>query len=439
MNIKIIIVILLFILIPHKIIGLEVTLTEGTIKPTPIAVTDFFSKDPKYNKIGKNIALVISDNLERSGLFLPIDNKSFIQNIESLANQPRFEDWKIIKAQHLVSGKVSSQNDRITVEFRLYDIFAQKQLIGKKYETSKQNWRRVSHIISDTIYQRITGEGGYFDTRIVYVAETGSKENRQKRLAIMDQDQANHRFLTDGTYLVLTPRFSPNSQKITYMSYERDTPRVYILDIQTGQKEMVGEFPGMTFAPRFSPNGKKIIMSYSDPDIGNSEIYILDLATRHSKRITNSTAIDVSASFSPDGKKIVFNSDRSGRRHLYVANSDGTKVKRISRERGSYYTPVWSPRGDMIAFTKQEGGQFYIGVMTTDGSNERMIAKAFHVEGPTWAPNGRYLSYFKEERTSEDGSGGESSLFSIDLTGYNERKIFTPLGGSDPAWSPLID
>jgi TolB protein len=430
---------LLFLFYNYSAISLEVTLTQGTIKPTPIAISNFFSNDNSSTKVGKNISSVISDNLERSGLFLSIDPKSFIQNEKSLSKQPRFEEWKIIKAQHLISGKISKKDEKISVEFRLYDVFTQKQLLGTKYETSEKNWRRVAHIISDTVFERITGEGGYFDTRIVYVAETGPKENRQKRLAIMDQDQANHRFLTDGSYLVLTPRFSPNSQKITYMSYvNRNNPRVYIFDIETGQQEIVGEFPGMTFAPRFSPDGKKIVMSYSDPEIGNSEIYLLDLATRVSTRITNSSAIDVSASFSPDGKKIVFNSDRSGRRHLYITELDGSNTKRISREVGSYYTPVWSPRGDFIAFTKQQGGQFYIGVMEIDGSNERMIAKSFHVEGPTWSPNGRYLMYFKEERTSADGSGGESNLYSIDLTGYNERKIITPIGGSDPAWSPLM-
>ena len=422
-----------------KAFALELTLTQGTVKPTPIAVSDLFSSNSSLEKIGKNISSVISDNLERSGLFIPIDQKAFIQSSESLSNQPRFEDWKVIKAQHLVAGKIETNNENISVEFRLFDVFAQKQIVGKKYKTSKKNWRRVAHIISDAIFQRITGEGGFFDTRIVYVAETGPKDNRQKRLAIMDQDQANHRFLTDGSYLVLTPRFSPNSQKITFMSYVKaNSPRVFIFDIETGQQEIVGEFPGMTFAPRFSPDGSKIVMSYSDPDVGNSEIYILDLPTRATKRITNNSSIDVSGSFSPDGKKIVFNSDRTGRRHLYVIDVNGKNLKRISRERGSYYTPVWSPRGDMIAFTKQEGGQFYIGVMEIDGSNERMIAKSFHVEGPTWSPNGRYLMYFKDERTSADGSGGDSSLYSIDLTGYNERKIITPLGGSDPAWSPLM-
>jgi len=436
---KINILIYIILLFAFNVNALEVTLTQGSVKPTPIAITDLFSANNSALKIGKNISGVISDNLERSGLFMPIDKKAFIQNSESLSTKPRFEDWKVIKAQHLVSGKINATENKISIEFRLYDVFAQKEIIGKKYETNKNNWRRVAHIISDAIFKRITGEGGYFDTRIVYVAETGPKENRQKRLAIMDQDQANHRFLTDGSYLVLTPRFSPNSQKITYMSYVNlNNPRVYIFDIETGQQEIVGEFPGMTFAPRFSPDGKLIVMSYTDPNVGNSEIYILDLATRISKRITNNSAIDVSASFSPDGQNLVFNSDRTGRRHLYVIDKNGKNLKRISRERGSYYTPVWSPRGDMIAFTKQEGGQFYIGVMETDGSNERMIAKSFHVEGPTWSPNGRYLMYFKEERTAEDGSGGESSLFSIDLTGYNERKVITPLGGSDPAWSPLM-
>ncbi len=433
------ILILLISITYTKASALELTLNQGTVKPTPIAITDLFSIDSKLEKLGENISSVVLDNLERSGLFISIDKKAFIQSSESLSDQPRFEDWRVLKAQHLLAGKLVANGNKISIEFRLYDVFAQKQIVGKKYETSKNNWRRVAHIISDAIFQRITGEGGFFDTRIVYVAETGPKDNRQKRLAIMDQDQANHRFLTDGSYLVLTPRFSPNSQKITFMSYiKANSPRVFIFDIETGQQEIVGEFPGMTFAPRFSPDGKKIVMSYSDANVGNAEIYILDIETRVSKRITNNSSIDVSGSFSPDGKKIVFNSDRTGRRHLYIIGSDGNNLKRISREGGSYYTPVWSPRGDMIAFTKQEGKQFYIGVMEIDGSNERMIAKSYHVEGPTWSPNGRYLMYFKEERTASDGTGGESSLYSIDLTGYNERKIITPLGASDPAWSPLM-
>ncbi|SVD12783.1 uncharacterized protein METZ01_LOCUS365637, partial [marine metagenome] len=263
-------------------LALEVTVSEGTVKAMPIAVTNFFSDNASASKIGKNISMVISNNLERSGLFNPLDNRSFIQDEESLSKQPRFEDWKIIKAPYLISGQIVKKDEKISVEFRLFDVFSQKQIIGQKYETSEKNWRRVSHIISDAVFESITGEGGYFDTRIVYVAETGPKENKQKRLAIMDQDQSNHRFLTDGSYLVLTPRFSPvltdGSQKITYMSYvNRKSPRVFILDIETGRQEIVGEFPGMTFAPRFSSDGKKIVMSYSDPEIGNAEIYLLDL------------------------------------------------------------------------------------------------------------------------------------------------------------------
>ena len=439
---------ILIILIAFKAQSLELVLNQGTVKPTPIAVTNLFSNNSSLDKLGKNISSVISDNLERSGLFIPIDKKAFIQSSESLYNQPRFEDWKIIKAQHLVSGEIKKVNNKIIVSYKLYDVYQQKLLETKfknsSLEGSEASWRRIAHMISDSIFQKITGEGGYFDTRIVYVAETGPKDKRIKRLAIMDQDGSNHKFLTPSDYMVLTPRFSPSfspgkDAKITYMSYiNPKKPRVYILNIENGSQEIIGEFEGMYFAPRFSPDGKSLIMSYSDPDIGNSEIYILDLNTRIEKRITNNSSIDVSGSFSPNGQKIVFNSDRSGRRHLYTIEANGKNLKRISREAGSYYTPVWSPRGDMIAFTKQEGGQFYIGVMETNGSNERMIAKSFHVEGPTWSPNGRYLMYFKEERTSSDGSGGESNLYSIDLTGYNERKIITPLGGSDPAWSPLM-
>jgi len=422
---------------------LEIGISQGSIKPTPIAITDFFSKEMKSSKVGKDIAKVISNNLERSGLFIPKDKKSFIQDNESLNKQPRFEDWKLIKAQHLVAGNISIKNDTIKVGFRLYDVLAQKQLTGKRYETGISNWRRISHIISDEIFERITGDSGFFDTRIVYIAESGPAGRKQKRLAIMDQDQSNHRFLSNGSYMVLTPRFSPTSQKITYMSYINKQPRVFLLDIETGQQEIVGDFPGMTFAPRFSPNGKKIIMSYSDPEIGNAEIYSMELSTRRVKRITNNPGIDVSPSYSPDGKKIVFNSDRGTRQHLYVMDSDGGNLKRISKGSGSYFTPVWSPRGDFIAFTKLEGKQFYIGIMESNGKNERMIAKEFHVEGPTWSPNGRYMMYYKKSQTFVDSegnvkSGGESKLYMVDITGHNEREIITPLEGSDPAWSPLM-
>tara|TARA_B100000029_G_scaffold505787_1_gene587128 strand:+ start:1132 stop:2475 length:1344 start_codon:yes stop_codon:yes gene_type:complete len=422
---------------------LEIGISQGNIKPTPIAVTDFFAENLKSKKFGKDISNVISSNLERSGLFKIINKKSYIQDSESLNKQPRFEDWKLIKAQHLVSGNIVIKGDTIEVEFRLYDILTQKQITGKRYETGKNNWRRVSHIISDEIFGRITGDTGFFDTRIVYVAESGPVGKKQKRLAIMDQDQFNHRFLTDGSYMVLTPRFSPTSQKITYMSYINKQPRVFILDIETGQQEIVGDFPGMTFAPRFSPDGKKIIMSYSDPDVGNSEIYTMELSTRSVKRITNNPGIDVSPSFSPDGSKIVFNSDRGTRQHLYVMDYDGKNLKRISKGVGSYFTPVWSPRGDKIAFTKLENRQFYIGIMDIDGKNERMIAEEYHVEGPTWAPNGAYLMYYKQSKTFVDSegnvkSGGESKLFMVDTTGHREREIVTPLEGSDPAWSPLL-
>ena len=444
---KIIIYLFIFYLILFsKIVfaeELEIGISQGSIKPTPIAVSDFFAQDLKSKKIGKDISKVISSNLKRSGLFVLINKKSFIQDSESLNKQPRFEDWKLIKAEHLVSGSINIKDDSIEVEFRLFDIVAQKQSTGKRYETGINNWRRVSHIISDEIFERITADNGFFDTRIVYIAESGPLGKKQKRLAIMDQDQYNHRFLSDGSYMVLTPRFSPTSQKIAYMSYINKKPRVFLLDIETGQQEMVGDFPGMTFAPRFSPDGKKIIMSFSDPDVGNAEIYSMSLSTRRVERLTNNPNIDVSPSYSPDGKKIVFNSDRGTRQHLYVMDSNGKNLKRISKEAGSYFTPVWSPRGDKIAFTKLENKQFYIGIMDTDGKNERMIAEEFHVEGPTWAPNGAYLMYYKQSKTFVDSngnvkSGGESKLYMIDITGHREIEIITPLEGSDPAWSSLM-
>jgi TolB protein len=415
---------------------LSVDITKGFVEPLPIAITDFSSDDARMAKTGRDITGVISANLESSGLFKPLDHKAFIQNAQSLRAGPRFADWRLINAQALVSGNVSIQQDgRMRVEFRLWDVLAEQQMTGLAYMTSPSNWRRIAHIISDAIYKRLTGEDGYFDTRIVYIAESGPQTRRVKRLAIMDQDGANHRFLTDGSALVLTPRFSPTTQEITYMSYAGDTPRVYLFNLNTGQQEVLGDFPGMTFAPRFSPDGNKVIMSMAKN--GNSEIYTMDLRTRRVQRLTNNPAIDTSPSYSPDGSQIVFNSDRGGSQQLYVMNSDGSDVHRISFGKGRYATPVWSPRGDFIAFTRMHQGTFYIGVMRTDGSGERMLASGFSVEGPTWAPNGRVLAFFKQDRADKNGHV-RSRLETIDLTGFNERELVTPMDASDPAWSPLI-
>jgi TolB protein len=419
---------------------IEIDITRGFFEPLPVAVTDFYGELQDESDTGREIAGVVAANLERSGLFRPIDPKAFIQTLESLRNGPRFGDWRLINAQALVSGLVQVQADgRLRVEFRLWDVFAETQMTGLAYFTTPANWRRVAHIISDAIYKRLTGEDGYFDTRIVYIAESGVQTRRQKRLAIMDQDGANHRFLTDGSEIVLTPRFSPTTQEITYMVYRkvdgRDVPRVYLYNLNTGQQEVLGQFPGMTFAPRFAPDGNTVILSMALE--GNSDVYTLDLRTREERRLTNHPAIDTSPSFAPDGQQIVFNSDRSGRPQLYVMDSSGRNVRRISQGSGSYYTPVWSPRGDWIAFTRQHQGEFYIGVMKPDGSGERMIVKDYNVEAPTWAPNGRVISFFRS--TPADSRGNFTrKLYTIDVTGYNERELVTPIDGADPAWSPLI-
>jgi TolB protein len=415
--------------------ALEIDITRGNVDPLPIAIPDFHAGDGAGDR-GKDMAQVITANLDRSGLFQPLDPRAFIQTVESLQARPRFADWRLIKAQALVSGKVEVQADgRLRVEFRLWDVLAGEQMTGLVYFTTPGNWRRIAHVISDAIYKRLTGEEGYFDTRIVYVAESGRRDRRVKRLAIMDQDGAAHRFLTDGSYLVLTPRFSPSRQEITYLSYYRDTPRVYLYNIDTGRQEVLGDFPGMTYAPRFSPDGNKVIMSMARD--GKSNVYAMDLRTRAINRLTSGPAIDTSPCYSPDGKQVVFNSDRGGSQQLYVMNADGGDVRRISFGDGRYATPVWSPRGDLVAFTKMRKGTFFIGVMRPDGSGERILSESFLDEGPTWAPNGRVLMFFRQEPARKGGRGGRTRLWSVDLTGYNEREIVTPIDASDPAWSPL--
>ncbi|MGH7065470.1 MAG: Tol-Pal system beta propeller repeat protein TolB [Stellaceae bacterium] len=410
---------------------LRIDITSGKVEPMPIAIQAFVG-----DQAGQQITQVISADLDRSGLFRTLDPRSFIQNVAAGDTQPRFGDWRQINAQALVTGSAQGQPDgRLRVEFRLWDVFAEQQLTGFGYTTTRQNWRRIAHIIADEIYKRITGEDGYFDTRIVYVAESGPAQNRVKRLAIMDQDGADNRYLTNGRALVLTPRFSPTAQEITYLSYANGAPRVYLLNIDTGQQEAIGDFPGMTFAPRFSPDGNRVVLSRAENGVSN--IYVFDLRTHRMTRLTSTQAIDTSPCYSPDGSKIVFNSDRGGSQQLYTMSASGGGIKRISFGSGKYGTPVWSPRGDMIAFTKI-GGSFAIGVMRPDGSGERLLANGFLVEGPSWAPNGRVLIYFSQSPSDSSGAGGSPHLYSVDLTGYNQREVPTPGAASDPAWSPLL-
>ena len=414
----------------------RVVITEGQVQPRPIAVLPL-TGDVNEARIGADIAAVISDNLQRSALFAPIPANAWIETPDRMGPLPRFGDWRLLNAEGLVTGRVTAATgNAVRVEFRLWDPYTERQLTGMVYTTARDQWRRIAHIISDQIYKQMTGEDGYFDTRIVYISENGPKTNRIKRLAIMDQDGHNHRFLTPGDALVLTPRFSPTTHEITYLAYYNNEPRVYLFNLLTGEQELVGNFPGMTFAPRFSPDGNAVIMSMARD--GNTEIYTMDLRTRSVRRLTNHPAIDTSPSFSPDGRRVVFNSDRAGSQQLYTMDSDGNDVKRISFNEGRYATPVWSPRGDLIAFTKIFRGRFFIGVMRTDGSGERLLTESFLDEGPTWAPNGRVLLFYRQTPTDSQGQGGATRIFSIDLTGYNEREVITPVDASDPAWSPPL-
>ena len=411
----------------------ELNITQGTIQPLPIAIADFAGDGSIDPQVARDVSNVVANDLRASGLFIPIDQAAFIEQGVGTDTMPRFEDWRVVNAQALVVGRIGASEGRLRAEFRLWDVFAGKQLAGEQFFARPKDARRIGHIIADAIYERITGEKGYFDTRIVFVDESGPKNKRMKRLAIMDQDGFNVRLLTTGQNLVLTPRFSPSTQEITFTSFEAETPKVYLLNIETGQKEIVGTFPGMTFAPRFSPDGQRIVMSLERD--GNSNLFAMDLRSRRTLQLTNDNAIDTAPCYSPDGRQIVFETDRDGSRQIYVMDATGANPHRISRGQGSYSTPVWSPRGDLIAFTKMTAGKFLIGVMKPDGSGERILTEGFHNEGPTWAPNGRVLMFFRES----PGAAGGPKLYTIDLTGYNERQVATPAFGSDPAWSPLIN
>jgi TolB protein len=418
---------------PRGAAAVTVDINQANVQPMPIAIADFVGGGSGDAETAQGVSQIITNNLRRCGLFAPIDPAAFLEKITNVDAVPNFQSWRTINAQALATGRITRQSDgRLKAEFRLWDVMASPPIAGQQYFTTPDNWRRIAHIISDAIYERLTGDKGYFDSRVVFVDETGSKERRIKRLAIMDQDGANVRYLTRGDELVLTPRFSPSTQEITYMAYGQGDPRVYLLNIETGQREIVGNFPGMSFSPRFSPDGQRVIMSLQQGS--NSNIFVMDLRSKAMTRLTDTAAIDTAPSYSPDGGRICFESDRGGHPQIYIMAASGGTAQRISfGGEGSYSTPVWSPRGDYIAFTRQAGGKFAIGVMKPDGSGERILTEGYHNEGPTFAPNGRVIMFFRDP-----GGNSGPSLFTIDTGGRNELKVPTPSFASDPAWSPLL-
>lgn len=405
--------------------------------PIPIAITEFAGGDPASTQLGQEITQIVTADLGGSGLFRPIPQNAFIQ-AAAPGGPPNFQNWAAIGTQALVTGGAQVSGGTLRVEFRLWDVLPQQQLQGTAYTTSTGNVRRIAHIISDVIYERLLGEKGYFDTRVAYVSSTGPRGREIRRLAIMDQDGANQRLLTDGTWMVLTPRFSPVRDQLAFMSYANNRPRVYLFDLGSGRQSSLGDFDGMTFAPRFSPDGHRVIMALAHGS--GSDIIVVDLGSRAVQRLTRSESIDVSPCYSPDASQIVFASDRGGDQQLYLMGAGGGDAKRISFGSGRYGTPVWSPRGDLIAFTRYGGetSGFTIGVMHPDGSGERILAEGWDVEGPTFAPNGRVIMFFSQTRaTSASGAGFSSQLASVDITGFNQHPVPTAGNATDPAWSPL--
>ncbi len=412
---------------------LRIVIDEGVIEPLPFAAPAFIDEGGA-GEYARDIAAVIASDLAGTGLFREIPADAHISQVTSFDAPVAYEDWKAINAQALITGAVQASGDRIVVKFRLFDVFSGEPLgEGLQFAGTPQSWRRMAHKVADAAYSRITGEDGYFDSRVVFVSESGPKNQRAKRLAVMDYDGANIQYLTDSSTIVLAPRFSPTGDRILYTSYQTGFPAIMLMDVGSLQTRTLGEQPGtMTFAPRFAPDGETVVFSLEQG--GNTDIYTVGTGSGNLSQLTNAPTIETAPSYSPDGSQIVFESDRSGTPQLYIMSAGGGEARRISGGEGRYGTPVWSPRGDLIAFTKQNAGRFHIGVMRTDGSEERLLTASFLDEGPTWSPNGRVIMFMRETA----GEGGQSALYSVDISGRNLRQIPTDGPASDPAWSPLL-
>ena len=413
---------------------IELDFNNPVIEPLPYAVPDFIAENAGAGTLARDIARVVADDLTGTGLFREIPAEAFIARVTSFDAAVVYNDWQAINAQALITGAVQASGDKVVVKFRVFDITSGEQLgEGLQFAGSAKSWRRMAHKVADAVYARITGEDGYFDSRVVYVAESGPKDARAKRLAVMDYDGANVAYLTDSASIVLSPRFSPTGDRILYTSYESGFPRIYVMNTGNLKTRVLDEQAGtMTFAPRFAPDGRTVVFSLEKD--GNADIYAMDSETGALRQLTDAPSIETAPSYNKDGSQIVFESDRSGSQQIYVMPAGGGEPVRISGGKGKYGTPVWSPRGDLIAFTKISDGRFHIGVFRTDGSDEKLLTSAFLDEGPTWAPNGRVIMFTRES----EGAGGSAALYSVDISGRNLHKVPTDGAASDPAWSPLL-
>ena len=413
-----------------------IEITRGQVQPDPVAIVDFLNAtDKDASAAGVNVSDVITNDLYNCGLFAPIPKTDFVQPATDVqAKGVNFEQWQKTKARFIVTGKVVfDSGSAMTIEFRLYDVLDKKQILAKSVSGDRKKWRRLAHAAADLMYSRITNEAGFFNTQIVYSEPVVKGRKSTKRLMRMDYDGHGVTPITDSKSLSMTPRYSPSGQDIAYLRIKNSSAEVFLINLKNNYQQKLGTFEGMSFAPRFSPDVSSIVMSLTKG--GSSAIYAMNLKSKKMTRLTDHVSIDTSPCYSPDGTQIVFTSDRSGREKIYIMDTMGKDVRRISFGEGKYSQPVWSPRGDLIAFTKQIFGEnkLYIGVMTPDGTGERMIADGWLVEAPCWSANGRYLLFAKQNSARD-----KSSLYMVDMTGYNLRPINTPKEAEDGAWSPLL-
>ena len=406
----------------------------GPASETSIGIPSFFGGSDQERALGKKVAKIISADLSKTGRYRIIDPGPYVNVNPNEA--PPFEDWRYQKAVGLVHGRVKkTAGGQLRMEFRLWDVEKERQIIGQALSTEPGNWRRVAHKIADSIHKKQTGMGALFDSRVVYVsqsftASSGSKPVR--RLAIMDQDGGGHRYLTDGRFPSFYPAVSPKNTDIAYVGFYPDRLRLFIFNIETGRQEAVPIPPGKPGFPRFSPDGRKIAFSLTGA--GGTDIHLVDLVTRQARRLTEGPLEDFSPSFSPDGTRIVFSSrQRGGLFHLSVMDANGRGRAEIDRGSGSYSFPSWSPKGDLIAFIKEGDGPNHLGIIRPDGSAERLLAQGVAMSPPAWAPNGEMLLFAKP-----DGSPAKAEkLFTIGIDGHSEHPVPTPAHATQADWTPL--
>lgn len=428
------IIILIISLTNNILFAQQIEVSGKNYKLTKIAINHFLTQKYEEKIIAKEIRDTVCKNLSDSGIFSIVAENNFIEQNKGSEFIPFFEAWKKINATILVNGSLTkNRKNNYTIVISIWDNILAKKILHRKITFSEKSIQKTSHIISDHIYQEIIGEKGYFDSKILYVAEKVIENKIFTRIAMMNQDGKEHKYLTNGKFISISPKISPDKENIAYVDFRAGISKIFLRNLYSGQENLLTNMKGSIFSPRFSRNGKKILFSLAKK--GATNIFKFDINTKKISVLTRNIYINTSPQFSPDDKKIIFTSNRLGTAKIYTMNEEGKNVVKITEKPGSHLEPKWSPDGKYISYInlRRKLG-YYINIINTKTGEETTVVKSDVIHGYCWCPNSKYILFSEAIGNKEEEKKTIYKLQKINIFNKHKTTINTPYSASDPIW-----